>query len=67
MTRSAEQLVRDILNQAVNDGLLTLECCEKYPDVLTASEVSGCANLIASFVNARIIEERDRRIKNEAY
>lgn len=52
--RSIEQLVRDVLTQAIADGLVD-EPREKWPDPdpqsRSAFDLLGCANLVAKWLS----------------
>lgn len=45
---TAEQLVRDILEAAIKEGLIT---CVQDPQTFTAGSLCTLANLVAAFTN----------------
>ena len=52
---SIEQVIRDILEKAINDGLVssTQQFDDPSPQSRTSGDLVGCANILAEFLRSK--------------
>lgn len=63
---SVEQMCRELLDQAVNDKLVTLGMGNEFPQNYTAGELCGMANLLSTYFDEdAVVVDKNKAIRQQ--